>query len=278
MTRGMQPARTTGSIPPKGVVLRSRDLAEFAGTTPRALRHYHRIGLLPDVPRDPNGYRRYSTRDLVTVLRIRQLAGTGMPLRRIHRALELDRQSQEEMLAELDHELAAQQERLAAQRKLLGALRHHSARPVLGSDQGRSTATQQFDEDVWTLFTTSSDLDQDTVTALTHALREDALMEQVGQWYREFEELEARNEIEDDRAHQLAERIADFAETVVRASGVTPAHEEKPSMALIEQMQADALSPAQQTVWNHFRNLIDQRWNQVPRAAHDPGEDTESPD
>lgn len=26
-------------------VLRSHDVAEFAGTTPRALRHYHQIGL-----------------------------------------------------------------------------------------------------------------------------------------------------------------------------------------------------------------------------------------
>ena len=29
------------------LVLRSAELAELAGTTPRALRHYHKIGLLP---------------------------------------------------------------------------------------------------------------------------------------------------------------------------------------------------------------------------------------
>src|SRR5699024_6571469 len=73
MSPGTPPERIRDSPAPDSTVLRSRDLAELAGTTPRALRHYHRSGLLPEVPRDPNGYRRYSIRVLVTLLRIRQL-------------------------------------------------------------------------------------------------------------------------------------------------------------------------------------------------------------
>ena len=271
MSPGTPPERIRDSPAPDSTVLRSRDLAELAGTTPRALRHYHRIGLLPEVPRDPNGYRRYSIRDLVTLLRIRQLAGGGMPLRRIRRVLEMDRQSQDEPLAELDRELAEQEQRLATQRKLLADLRRHGARSAAGTIAGRSTATQQFDEDVWTLVTTSTDLDQDAVTALAHALDEDALAEHAARWYREFEELETLTEIEEDRALQLADRIADFAEAMVRASGVTPTDEERPVMALVEQMEGVALSPAQQTVWSRFRTVIEQRWQRQAGSGDVPG-------
>lgn len=69
-------------------VLRTRDLAAIAGTTPRTLRHYHQIGLLPEVGRDANGYRRYGVGDLVRLLRIRQLAASGLPLRKIAHAIE----------------------------------------------------------------------------------------------------------------------------------------------------------------------------------------------
>jgi DNA-binding transcriptional MerR regulator len=277
MNQGTPAERIPDSPAPDSTVLRSRDLAEFAGTTPRALRHYHRIGLLPEVPRDPNGYRRYSIRDLVTLLRIRQLAGSGMPLRRIRRVLEMDRQSQDELLAELDRELAEQEQRLAAQRELLADLRRHGAHPAAGTIAGRPTATQQFDEDVWTLVTTSTDLDQDAVTALTRALGEDALAEHAARWYREFEELEALTEIEEDRALQLADRIADFADAVVRASGVRPTHEERPVMALVEQMEGVALSPAQQTVWSRFRTVIEQRWHGQVGAGDEHGGGTSSP-
>ncbi|OAV62940.1 helix-turn-helix domain-containing protein [Enteractinococcus helveticum] len=78
-------------------VLRSQELADLADTTTRALRHYHKIGLLPEVPRDQNGYRRYSARDLIRVLRIRQLAMSGMPLRKIGDVLEQDTQRQDDL-------------------------------------------------------------------------------------------------------------------------------------------------------------------------------------
>src|SRR5699024_12099502 len=44
-----------------------------------------------------------------------------------------------------------------SQRKLLADLRRHGARSAAGTIAGRTTATQQFDEDVWTLVTTSTD-------------------------------------------------------------------------------------------------------------------------
>ena len=54
--------------------------ARAAGTTPRAIRHYHRLGLLPEPARRANGYRDYSLADLARLLRIRWLADNGVPL------------------------------------------------------------------------------------------------------------------------------------------------------------------------------------------------------
>lgn len=63
--------------------LRIGELAELAATTPRAIRHYHRLGLLAEPERDESGYRRYGPRHLVRLVRIRRLRSVGMPLQRI---------------------------------------------------------------------------------------------------------------------------------------------------------------------------------------------------
>lgn len=55
-------------------------LAAFAGTTTRTVRHYHRLGLLPEPSRQSNGYRNYTVADGVRLLRIRRLATNGVPL------------------------------------------------------------------------------------------------------------------------------------------------------------------------------------------------------
>ena len=61
---------------------RTREFAELAGITPRALRHYDRLGLLKPQRTDA-GYRAYSTRDLARLEQIIALKFIGVPLRRI---------------------------------------------------------------------------------------------------------------------------------------------------------------------------------------------------
>ncbi|MGV8871454.1 MAG: MerR family transcriptional regulator [Rhodococcus sp. (in: high G+C Gram-positive bacteria)] len=67
--------------------MRIGSLADAAGTTPRTVRHYHRIGLLAEPRRLANGYREYSIDDVVRLMRIRWLAECGMPLGEIAAAL-----------------------------------------------------------------------------------------------------------------------------------------------------------------------------------------------
>ena len=60
--------------------LRIGELAQLAASTPRTIRHYHAIGILPEPRRDASGYRRYGPDHLVRLVRIRRLRSLGMSL------------------------------------------------------------------------------------------------------------------------------------------------------------------------------------------------------
>ena len=49
-------------------------LAAYAGVTVRAVRHYHKIGLLPEPHRNDSGYRTYDAAAVVRLIRIHALA------------------------------------------------------------------------------------------------------------------------------------------------------------------------------------------------------------
>ncbi len=63
------------------------ELAHLVGVTPKTVRHYHKIGLLPEPTRAPNGYRLYSSDHLRQLQRIRQLRALGLSLEHIRRVL-----------------------------------------------------------------------------------------------------------------------------------------------------------------------------------------------
>ncbi|MEV3898335.1 MerR family transcriptional regulator [Streptomyces anulatus] len=65
-------------VPPRQV--RIGDAAAFVGTTPRAIRHYHEIGLLPEPVRGGDGRRRYGYEDMIRLLWIRRTADAGIAL------------------------------------------------------------------------------------------------------------------------------------------------------------------------------------------------------
>jgi DNA-binding transcriptional MerR regulator len=72
-------------IPPRQVKI--GDAAAFVGTTPRAIRHYHEIGLLPEPERGGDDRRRYGYDDMIRLLWIRKLADAGIALDDIRDAL-----------------------------------------------------------------------------------------------------------------------------------------------------------------------------------------------
>lgn len=112
--------------------MRSSDIARIAGVTTRALRHYHKIGLLPEPQRSSNGYREYTEQDLACVLHIKRLASLGFSLAQIQSLLEdsaFDNELDE--LETLDKELELRIEELQQQRATIAQLRRERLVPSL---------------------------------------------------------------------------------------------------------------------------------------------------
>ncbi len=86
-------------------------LATYAGVTIKAVRHYHKKGLLEEPPRDPSGYRRYSASDAIQLVKIKTLAEAGVPLARVKELLAASPAQFEAAIAGIDRSL---QQRIAA--------------------------------------------------------------------------------------------------------------------------------------------------------------------
>ncbi|WP_424188085.1 MerR family transcriptional regulator [Actinokineospora sp. G85] len=103
----------------------TREVAELAGTSLRAVRHYHDIGLLETPERRANGYKQYGVAHLVRVLRIKRLTELGFSLAQIA-DMDRDDDHPQEALRALDAELGSTIERLGRVRAELSAvLRDH---------------------------------------------------------------------------------------------------------------------------------------------------------
>ncbi|MCS7481975.1 MerR family transcriptional regulator [Umezawaea endophytica] len=104
----------------------TREIAELAGTSLRAVRHYHEVGLLEEPERRANGYKQYGVAHLVRVLRIKRLADLGFSLPQIAAMGDSD-DHPAEALRTLDAELAATIERLQRVRVELGLILRQAA-------------------------------------------------------------------------------------------------------------------------------------------------------
>ncbi|OPC79196.1 MerR family transcriptional regulator [Embleya scabrispora] len=117
--------------PPRRV--RIGDAAAFAGTTPRAVRHYHGIGLLPEPERGADGRRRYGYDDMIRLLWIRRMAAVGVGLDDMRTAFDEARDEArdiQEILSSLEETLAAREAEIKRQRAAVQRLR------ALGSPLG----------------------------------------------------------------------------------------------------------------------------------------------
>src|ERR1044072_8850386 len=94
-------------------------LAAYAGVTVRAVRHYHRIGLLAEPERDRSGYRTYDAVAVVRLIRIRTLADAGVPLARVQELLAAGPEEFAGGVQEIDKDLRAEIRRLQETRRRL---------------------------------------------------------------------------------------------------------------------------------------------------------------
>ena len=80
-------------------------LAAYAGVSVRTVRWYHQRGLLPEPGRDASGYRRYDSQAVIDLVRVRTLAGAGVPLARVAELLEAGEEEFRAAVQEVDAEL-----------------------------------------------------------------------------------------------------------------------------------------------------------------------------
>ena len=146
-------------------VLTISQLASHVGVTVRAIRHYHKVGLLTEPGRDTSGYRRYGARAAADLIRIKALADAGVPLARVRQLLDADPDDFTQAIAEIDQRLAERISELEDLRRQLAGLQA-GERSVLPAevtgllDQmrslGVSEATMTLERDGWTLLMTLS--------------------------------------------------------------------------------------------------------------------------
>lgn len=130
-------------IPPRQVKI--GDAAAFVGTTPRAIRHYHEIGVLPEPTRGSDDHRRYGYEDMIRLLWIRKMADAGIALDDIRDAFadtasagagagaDSD-QGLAGILERLEESLVAQEAALRRQRTAVQRMRTEGSRAGLLSD------------------------------------------------------------------------------------------------------------------------------------------------
>jgi DNA-binding transcriptional MerR regulator len=104
------------------VLLTIGQLADHCGVTIRAIRHYHRVGLLPEPDRDASGYRRYGAKAVVKLIRIKVLAEAGVQLIRIQQSQDADVDEFAAAVSGIDQALERQIAQLEHRRRQLSGL------------------------------------------------------------------------------------------------------------------------------------------------------------
>lgn len=122
--------------PPRQVTIGGA--AAFVGTTPRAIRHYHQIGLLPEPERGSDDRRRYGYDEMIRLLWIRRMADAGIALDDIRDAFAGGITDADDdvarILDRLEGSLAARQSELEQQRTAVQRMRAQGSRLGLLSD------------------------------------------------------------------------------------------------------------------------------------------------
>jgi DNA-binding transcriptional MerR regulator len=97
-------------------------LAAYAGVTIKAVRHYHKRGLLEEPSRDSSGYRRYGAQHAIDLVKIKTLAEAGVPLARIKEVLAADPDRFAAAIADIDRNLQERSRELRRTRERLAHL------------------------------------------------------------------------------------------------------------------------------------------------------------
>jgi len=140
-------------------------LAAYAGVTIKAVRHYHKRGLLEEPPRDSSGYRRYTAQHAIDLLKIKTLAEAGVPLARVKELLAADPDRFAAAITEIDRALQDRAKELRRTRERIARLSSGDRLFVLADvadyldrlrELGVSQRGVQIERDGWILLQSAS--------------------------------------------------------------------------------------------------------------------------
>jgi DNA-binding transcriptional MerR regulator len=97
-------------------------LATYAGVTIKAVRHYHKRGLLEEPSRDSSGYRRYTAQHAIDLVKIKTLAEAGVPLARIKELFTAEPDQFGSAMTEIDRNLQERARELRRTRERIARL------------------------------------------------------------------------------------------------------------------------------------------------------------
>lgn len=237
------------------------DAAQLAAVTPRAIRHYHAIGLLPEPDRVSSGHRRYGPEDVIALVRVARLRALGMPIPQIRDRLAATGPTLSAALATLADELDGEIHRLAATRDRLREL----------------AAAQTFDDPAQALAQALRghrllDEDQELPPAevaaaeLLDALHPQGMPGVLDQAATLFADPDSARRLAPllDRFRALGDAPSD-AEVAALAADLAsalprPEHAAPPvDVALMDQLLGDRLTVAQRRVMHRLRQELDEQ-------------------
>jgi DNA-binding transcriptional MerR regulator len=241
----------------------TREIAELSGTSLRAVRHYHDVGLLDEPDRHGNGYKQYGVAHLIRVLRIKHLTDLGFSLHQVTDMGDTD-DHPEKALRILDAELAATIERLQGVRVELGSILRQAVLTDLPPEIAPAVAGAEL-----------SDTDRSVVAVLTRVLGPKGLKAYADMLQNlpadpvnaEFDDLPA--DADPPTRQDLAERMAPYARRLrAENPGLSTLNSDAPHGArFVEQ----TVGKAMQDLYNPAQLDVVRRTEILLRAAPGPG-------
>ncbi|MBO3751916.1 MerR family transcriptional regulator [Streptosporangiaceae bacterium NEAU-GS5] len=236
-------------------------LADFAGVTIKAVRHYHQRGLLEEPPRDSSGYRRYSAEHAIHLVKIKTLAEAGVPLARIKELLAADPDQFAAAIAEIDRNLLERAEELLRTRERIARLTAGDrlfVSPEVADylEQllalGVSPRSVQTERDGWILMQSVSPKD----AAVWIADKLEAIKDpEFRAIYRDYDAAYDWSP-DDPRLHELADRAARWTAEHVGRREETSASMQDPLVVQLVISTVDDHSPA----WDRLNTIAKERY------------------
>lgn len=256
-------------------------LAAYANTTVRAVRHYHAKGLLAEPTRDASGYRRYDAAAVVRLIRIRTLADAGVPLRRVRALLDAGDDEFAAEIDQIDRRLRDEIRERQRHRKRIAELAAGDALALPPEavtyltrlrELGIPAQAIEMERDAWILVAAQIPEHMSTLMALKRTQVEDPAVRQI---YRDLAQV-AEWPIDDPRLPDVADRLVALIEAGTGDESEFEQTLDNQLVALLDRVFIDAIPAARRllrlleergwTGWTHLQRVEPLRPSSTPPA------------